>query len=266
MKLILDLYRNIFCHPFLYKLNLHIYKISLRGLGILNSEGNNWTGEDYFLESFEDRNKVKVVLDVGSNTDAYGFNYFSKAKIYCFEPHPETFKKFENIWRSKKRVKGFHYAVSNKLGKVKLWDFAQDAELKNLQPTSQLSSVYKPIINNLHKQKSQSYEVKTITIDEFVKKQKISEIDLLKIDTEGHEYSVLQGAKKTLKENKIKVIQFEFNEMNVYSRTFMKDFIDLLSNYDLYRLLPNGKVSLKDYRPITHEIFGFQNIIGYLKK
>lgn len=264
MKIIVNLYRYLLCHPFLYKLNLHLYKLSLRGLGILNSEGNDWTGENYFLKMLAGKHKIKTVFDVGSNTDAYGYEYFPRAKIYTFEPHPLTFKKFKKKWRTKTRVKGFNFAVSNKTGKTKLWDFADDAELKHTQPTSQLSTIYKPIMKQLHKQKAQSYDVKTITIDDFVKKQKIKQIDLLKIDAEGHEYQVLQGAKKAIKEKKIKIIQFEFNEMNVFSKKFMIDFIKLLPNYDFYRLLPKGMVSLKNYRPISHEIFGFQNIVAIL--
>ena len=39
----------------------------------------------------------------------------------------------------------------------------------------------------------------------------------------------------------IDLIQFEFNEMNVVSRRFLSDFIELLGpRYELFRLLPDG--------------------------
>ena len=53
------------------------------------------------------------------------------------------------------------------------------------------------------------FSVPTITIDSFVKKNKIKNIDVLKIDVDGTEQDVLIGAKKTLKENKIKIILLE---------------------------------------------------------
>ena len=54
-----------------------------------------------------------------------------------------------------------------------------------------------------------------------------------------------------------------FNESNVYSRVFLKDFINLLYNYSLYRIMPGGKMLElnKPYSPKTHEIFVTQNII-----
>ena len=53
--------------------------------------------------------------------------------------------------------------------------------------------------------------------------------------------------------------------MNVVSRVYMLDFMKLLNNYDFYRLLPNSMYPLNDYRPLTHEIFGFQNIVAIRK-
>ena len=49
----------------------------------------------------------------------------------------------------------------------------------------------------------------------------------------------------------------------MYSRVFMKDLINLLDNYSLYRIMPGGKMlELNNpYDATTHEIFGSQNII-----
>ena len=41
-----------------------------------------------------------------------------------------------------------------------------------------------------------SYPVKTIKLKNFIEKNKIKKIDLLKIDTEGHEFQVLKGLEK----------------------------------------------------------------------
>ena len=56
--------------------------------------------------------------------------------------------------------------------------------------------------------------VKIKTLNNLLKKYKIKQFDLVKIDTEGHEYEVLQGAGLAIK--KIKIIIIEFRNDNVY--------------------------------------------------
>jgi len=255
-------YRWIFCRPIFYKFNRHLFKLSLRGLGVLNSEISSATGEDYLLEHLSKKWNPKIIIDVGSNTDAYGYKFFSSATIYAVEPHPQTFKKLKIKFKGIGRIKKCNLAMSNQNGQAKLWDFAEESELKKTQPTSQLSSLNKDAINDIHGQKAQAFLVKKMTLDSFATKYKINKIDFLKIDTEGHELQVLQGAKKLLAAKKIDLIQFEFNEMNVLSGSFLRNFIELLPSYRLFRLMPRGLYPLDDYKPLTHELFGFQNILA----
>lgn len=42
----------------------------------------------------------------------------------------------------------------------------------------------------------------------------------------------------------------------------MKDFYDILPQYDFYRLLPKYLMPLGEYRALTHEIFAYQNIVA----
>ena len=76
------------------------------------------------------------------------------------------------------------------------------------------------------------------------------------LDVEGLEYEVIKGAKKTSP----RMIQFEFNSMDVYFRIFLKDFYDLLPNYDFYRISPKELIPLGEYNTIN-EIFAYQNIL-----
>ena len=88
---------------------------------------------------------------------------------------------------------------------------------------------------------------------------------LLKIDTEGHELEVLKGFEPYIRQNKVDLIHFEFNEMNVASRVFFKDFWEFLPNYDFYRMLQDGLIPIKNYNPVYCEIFAYQNIVAKLK-
>lgn len=241
-----------------------MYKLSLRGIGVLNSEGSEVTGEKFFLEQLWLTSKIKTIVDVGANTEAYGADVFPRATIYAFEPHPNTFRLLsENTKKlGHTNVRLINKGLSNKKGVLQLWDFADDAELKETQPTSTLASFDKSVIEKLHGQKAQPVRVSVDTLDAFAARTALRKIDLLKIDTEGHELQVLLGATKLLRHNKIGIVQFEFNEMNAFTGARMKDFYDLLPNHTFYRLMPNGMFPLGLYRPVTHEVFGFQNVIA----
>lgn len=261
---VITIYRFIFCRKIFYRFNYHVYKMSLRGLGVFNSEGNHITGESYFLKYLSEHMNIRIIFDIGANDGGYATEvrtYFPKAKIFAFEPHPLTFQALKET-SNRNNLTSYNYAVGGTNGKLLLWDFADDAELKYTQPSSTLASVHRDVIEDFHKQKAQSFTVKQITIDSFIKKNDIKEIDFLKIDTEGSEYDVLLGASEAIKKNKIHIIQFEFNEMNAYSKRFFKDFIDLLPGYKFYRLMPKGILPLGKYRPSTHELYGFQNIVA----
>jgi hypothetical protein len=99
-----------------------------------------------------------------------------------------------------------------------------------------------------------------------VVENRIEYVNLLKIDTEGHEIEVIKGFLSFIKANKVNAIQFEFNEMNIISRVFFIDFWDMLPNYNFYRILPDGIVLIKNYSPVCCEIFAYQNILAILKE
>ena len=90
------------------------------------------------------------------------------------------------------------------------------------------------------------YRVSTITLDSFVKKNKIKSIDLLKIDIEGSEYELLKGAKNMLKRGKIKIILVEIiNKKNNYIKK-EKKILNLLEkrNFILIKKADIWSISL----------------------
>lgn len=258
--IILNTHRQLFAHPWLKKLNLHFFKMNVRTLGLLNSDTEQATGEPYWLNKLARSGTIKTIVDVGANDAAYGATEFPTATIYAFEPHPVSFERLKD--RAPHHVKAVHAAVGETDGTTTLWDFANSAPRKADQPTSQLASLYKEVITDLHGQPAKKYQVPITTLDTFAHTHRLKHIDLLKIDAEGHELAVLRGAKNLLKTNKISCIQFEFNEMMAYSGSHFIDFVRLLPGYTFYRLLPTGLLPLGPYRPLTHELYGFQNIVA----
>jgi hypothetical protein len=55
-------------------------------------------------------------------------------------------------------------------------------------------------------------ETPATTVDDYCESKKIECIDLLKIDVEGAEFQVLQGARRMLKSKRIACLTFEFGQ------------------------------------------------------
>ena len=57
-----------------------------------------------------------------------------------------------------------------------------------------------------------SYQIMGTTIDYLVENKIVEKPDFIKIDVDGTEHMILEGAKNTLKENRIKSILIEVNK------------------------------------------------------
>lgn len=227
----------------------------------MNYESKHLIGEtDWFKSLLKNKNEP-VIIDVGANEGEYSKQILDinpGAKILAFEPHPGTYKRLtENI--KSPNLRAFNYAVGAANSSITLYDYDD----KN---GSVHASVYEGVIDEIHNGSSKSCEVQMIKLSELLSSEGINNIDLLKIDVEGNEYNVLKGVNEYIKDRRIEVIQFEFNEMNIYSRSNFKDFWEILGNYNLYRILPGGELlDIKKYIPLHCEIYAFQNIVAILK-
>lgn len=106
--------------------------------------------------------------------------------------------------------------------------------------------------------------IDAIKLDEFCADNGIDFIDFMKIDAEGHELEIFKGATRMINENRIGMIQFEFNLHNIYSRVFLRDFYNILPNYNIYRLDTERLIPIHDYSHV-HEIFIYQNLLAIMK-
>ena len=259
-KIILRVYQFLFAYKAFYKINKGLYLLSLRELGILNYETHKLSGEQAFIDSYFSTLKGGVVLDVGANIGNYSKNIFKISpdiQIYAFEPHPITYKKLVGSVASK-NFHTFNLAVGSRNSELQLYDYED-------QDGSSHASTYKEVIEGIHKCRAVKHDIKVIRIDDFLEEHSINSVDLLKIDTEGNELDVLKGLGSWISQGKIRAIQFEFNEMNIISRSFFKDFWDILPNYNFYRMVQDGLVPIEQYNPVYCEIYAFQNIVALIK-
>lgn len=260
VELICDLYAFIFSRKIFFKFNKFIYLLGLRGLGIYNYKSDKQSGEADFLKCHLANVKRGVVLDVGANVGSYakGLRALNPdVPIYCFEPHPHTFNKLRSTVEYLE-ISSFNVGVGSANGVLNLYDYEND-------DGSEHASLFKDVIEKIHDRKAVGHAVKIITLNEFAESENIERVYLLKIDTEGNELAVLKGFEPYIVSNRVDLIHFEFNEMNVISRVFFKDFWDFLPNYNFYRMVQDGLVPIKNYNAIYCEIFRYQNIVAKLK-
>lgn len=257
-KHLLQAYRWMFARPCAEKLNYLLFHCSLHGLGLLNHENSQISGEKFFLRKVLPRylrSKNPVVIDVGANVGTYCREVLSAhpgALVHCFEPNPATYIQLEIQLRG--RATCCNAALSNSSGEALLFE-------KSGSVGSEHATLYKDVITKVHGAVATSTIIRKQTLDDYCESHKIDNILLFKIDTEGHELQVLQGAKRLLSANKIKCLQIEFNEMNRVSRSFCADIAEMLDKHNLFRLLPNGMIPLPK-RALYSELFAFQNLVA----
>lgn len=260
-KIIYNIYRKVFARGKFYNLNKALYNLVVKGIGINNYESDKLSGEKNLLDTILIKYKNPVIFDVGANVGNYSESIKQlspESDLYSFEPHPKIFATLD-VSSKKNKYKVFNLALGKEESKLMLYDYEDNKE------GTEHASLFKETFENFYNEKVISYEVDVITLDKFVEENNINTINLLKIDTEGNDFNVLLGAKKSLANGKIDIIHFEFNSMNVYSRVYFRDFFELLNNFDLYRLLPNSFIHIKKYEPIHCEIFAYQNIVAVRK-
>jgi FkbM family methyltransferase len=250
----------LFARPAFYRFNKVITRLGLSGLGILNYENLRVSGEEHFMRSILPLPRHSVVVDVGANTGDYSLALSRLAPdidVYAFEPHPVTYNTLKR--HASPQVHCYNAALGDSVGAIELYDYKDSTG-------SSHASLFRDVIEKIHRKPSRSYPVQVTTLDSVIKENAIKRVGLLKIDTEGNELAVLRGGAESIAAGMIDVIQLEFNEMHVTSRTFFRDIWDALPTYRLYRLLPHGLLPIPEYTALFCELFAYQNIVAIMDR
>ncbi len=205
------------------------------------------------------QNSSPIIFDVGANNGEWSLllhKIFPESRIFLFEPQPACQKIIvdKNIPNSQL----IPNAVSSETGVVQLYITAENSEIASLHQR-QDSYFQQNIFTTV--------DVETITLDSVIENYGLVCIDFLKMDIEGHELDALKGAIKSLEAGIIKALSFEFGSGNINSRTFFRDFWNLLHplKYQLYRILPSSRLMpIKDYYEDCEYFRGVTNYIAVL--
>ncbi|WOO42918.1 FkbM family methyltransferase [Rubellicoccus peritrichatus] len=168
-----------------------------------------------------------VMFDIGANVGAYSERFLLNAmseglaeqmKLYCFEPNPncvaEIEKRFSKISNSSCATI-IQQVITDKPGRISFYITGETAGSSSLRIDGKT-------------QDATPIEVECVTLDAFCVEHRISNILFAKVDTEGNDMRVLEGAKQLLEEGRIQYLQFEYNHRWILFRNFLKDVFDLI--------------------------------------
>ena len=151
-----------------------------------------------------------LIVDVGFNRGDFSreaLRLRPRARIVGFDPAVSMVRAFATAFAGEPRVELLPFALGNARAEAEFHDSGDG--------NSSLVGESSP--------GAETYRVETITLDEFADKREWSRIDLLKIDAEGYDLHVLEGAERLLARQAIDIFSFEYNAPWIASRRFLKD-------------------------------------------
>jgi len=191
------------------------------------------------------------ILDVGANLGIFSLllaKRLPENQIHAFEPNPSTFRAMRvNFMRNCcPNANAHRQAVAAHDGEV---SFHADSihrgttHLVTLQPGDRVSNNAKAVMR-----------VPCLTLDNFVEKRGIERISLLKVDVEGYENLVFQGAQRLLECGQAKMIYYEVCPELARRAGFAPEAAScqLLENgYRLHSLNKNGLLQPAELKQIA---------------
>jgi FkbM family methyltransferase len=213
-------------------------------------------GNYFFYKNFCSKILCKgkfAIIDVGANDGWFvkSIFRFSKdeniEKLVSFEPLRSQQKKLETL---KSQFKNYYYecmAMGEKEGNCIINEYETTglSSLRSFHPNYSYNSNY------YNTDLLTSYEVKVSTIEQYIEKNEFACPIILKVDTQGYEMNVLQGASKYLANGKIYAVIIELMTIEKYKNAALyNEIISFLDNlnfgvFDMYLAgyEPDGRLS-----------------------
>ena len=200
---------------------------------------------------------IQNAFDVGAHkgeTIDYLLQLKDIKRIYSFEPQENVFNILKRKYKKNKRVflNKLSFSNNEKYKTFYINELSSTSTFTKLNKDSLWLRVKNKILNkkDLIKKK---ISIKPKTIDSFVKLKNIKKIDLLKIDTEGHDLEVLKGSIKSIRKMKINYILIELHFSKMY-KGYSKKKIEKFLKKNNFLLIKRFKFPLLSFEDNLYQI------------
>jgi FkbM family methyltransferase len=175
-------------------------------------------------------------------------------EIHAFEPMKSTYQALLQVhtWMNVSTLHIYQLAISNTTGTANLSKCSVGGEGCGLM------SVGRDIPNEA------VFSSQTITLDDFVEQKKIRQkIDLLKIDAEGADPLVLQGAKKLFSQENVRMLIFENHGIGAWKTTSLLSVIESLNRegFICHMLGKTGMARITDCWSPVFDVRQWSNVL-----
>lgn len=237
-----------------------IYRLSLMYIDIFRGFSYDFeaNGEKQLLERSATLWRGRIVFfDVGANVGdwtAQAIFYYKDYEAHLFEMTTQTYANLKERYANNSRIKINNLALSNKNEEKSYRDYGENYGGNTLLTEAKY-----------HDRRSSLRKVICVSGESYCIESGVSHINFLKIDTEGAEFSVLQGFENLLSRKAIDVIQFEYGYTHADAHTLMGDFYRLLESYGyiIGALRKNG-VHFKEFSYADNDFKSGPNYVACL--
>jgi FkbM family methyltransferase len=198
----------------------------------------------------------RLAIDVGGNIGDYTAELRRRnplAEVHTFEPSTINIEKLSSRFANDSLVTLVPAALSDASGSATLFSDT---------PGSGLGSLSRRRLDHFNISFEANEVIKTTRFEEYWNAVLGNrQLDIVKLDIEGHELTALKGFGDALSATRI--LQFEFGGCNIDTRTYFQDFWYFFKDhqFDLYRITPLGAQRLSRYRE-SEESFVTTNYIA----
>jgi FkbM family methyltransferase len=154
--------------------------------------GKSWL---YDIQRFAGTRDIKVAFDVGANVGQTAnaiLRYMPRARIYCFEPVSATYKSLVSQVGAQPNVSCIPQAPGAERGTSTI-QLRTESGYNSLLLTADGAEYLT----------GASEEVEINTVDHFCAANNISQIDILKMDVQGYELKVIEGAARMIESSRV---------------------------------------------------------------
>jgi FkbM family methyltransferase len=240
-------------------INHALFHLALRGMGYNNGWQLDRSGELWFIKNVIAKRDQPYVVDVGANRGEYSLAVLenTNGSVLALEPLGICEAPLARLWD---RYEGRFSHLMVAAGAVESWQKIHysetDSEWASLVDVDQLPGYAAQVATLEH-------TVRVHTLDGILLDYEPEDdpgIDLLKIDVEGLELEVLQGAQKLISDRPPAWVQIEWNLHQLLRGHTLRSVAALLPSYVCYQLLPHGLRRVDVDRPEAN-VFCYGNFV-----